>query len=203
MAKHKVRKRLHSEERRAIILRAALRIFGSSGYRDGSMAAIAEAAGVTKPVLYDHFPSKLELYRALVAYLNDDLAAKGAAAMQNPGTTVDRIRKAVDAFFLLVEDAPEMVQILFIIPKSEPELRDLSHRQQAEVRMRMAAMLKGEFSKGRETAQQLQRFELFAEFLKEGMHGLALWWLEHPGVKRQIITDAVVKAVCSGIAPSK
>ena len=54
-------------ERRAQLLGVARRLFARDGYRGASMESIAEAAGVTKPVLYQHFSSKRALYEALLA----------------------------------------------------------------------------------------------------------------------------------------
>lgn len=58
--------RLTAAARREQILDVALEIFGRSGYHGTSMNEIAEAAGVTKPVLYQHFDSKSELFSALL-----------------------------------------------------------------------------------------------------------------------------------------
>jgi AcrR family transcriptional regulator len=58
--------RLPASARREQILDVALEVFGSRGYHGASMNEIAEAAGVTKPVLYQHFDSKNELFAALI-----------------------------------------------------------------------------------------------------------------------------------------
>src|SRR6202022_2164976 len=58
--------RLPRHERRRQLLDAALEVFVSQGYNAAAMDEIAERAGVSKPVLYQHFPGKLELYLALL-----------------------------------------------------------------------------------------------------------------------------------------
>jgi len=58
--------RLPAAARRAQLLDVARKVFGRDGYRGASMEDIAEAAGVTKPVLYQHFPSKHALYASLL-----------------------------------------------------------------------------------------------------------------------------------------
>lgn len=58
--------RLPRPERRAQLLEAALGVFVENGYHQAAMDDIAARAGVSKPVLYQHFPGKLELYLALV-----------------------------------------------------------------------------------------------------------------------------------------
>lgn len=74
--------RLTADARREQILDVAVDVFGRSGYYGASMNDIAEAAGVTKPVLYQHFDSKSDLYRALLGAVGDrmlDAIAKAAA----------------------------------------------------------------------------------------------------------------------------
>src|SRR5207245_6557433 len=60
------RRRMRAPERRAQLLDVARRAFGASGFHAVSMEAVAREAGVTKPILYDHFPSKKDLYLALI-----------------------------------------------------------------------------------------------------------------------------------------
>src|SRR3989442_7119869 len=65
------RRRMRAPERRAQLLDVARQVFGTSGFHSVSMDEVAERAGVTKPILYDHFSSKKDLYLAL---LDADLA---------------------------------------------------------------------------------------------------------------------------------
>lgn len=63
--------RLTADARRTQILDVAVDVFGQGGYHGASMNDIADAAGVTKPVLYQHFDSKSDLYRALIDDVGD------------------------------------------------------------------------------------------------------------------------------------
>src|SRR5439155_136396 len=58
--------RLPRSARRKQLLGAAQEVFVANGYHAAAMDDIAERAGVSKPVLYQHFPGKLELYLALL-----------------------------------------------------------------------------------------------------------------------------------------
>src|SRR5438445_13399728 len=73
--------RLPRHERRRQLLDAALEVFVSQGYHAAAMDEIAERAGVSKPVLYQHFPGKLELYLALLD--------------ESVGTLIDTMRDAL------------------------------------------------------------------------------------------------------------
>src|SRR6187397_71130 len=64
--------RLSAPARREQILDVALQVFAGAGFHGASMNDIAEAVGVTKPVLYQHFDSKRDLYQALI----DEAAAE-------------------------------------------------------------------------------------------------------------------------------
>ena len=58
--------RLPRDERRAQLLAAELEVFTAAGYHAAAMDEIADRAQVSKPVLYQHFPSKLDLYLAVL-----------------------------------------------------------------------------------------------------------------------------------------
>ena len=72
-------RRLTAEQRRQQLVAVALELFARRGYRATTMDDIAEAAGVTKPLLYQHFSSKRALYLELVDSIAQDLlVAMGA-----------------------------------------------------------------------------------------------------------------------------
>lgn len=74
--------RLPANARREQILDVALEVFANSGFHGASMNDVAEAVGVTKPVLYQHFDSKRDLYQALIDDVGERLMgyiAKGSA----------------------------------------------------------------------------------------------------------------------------
>ena len=101
--KSRPRKRLTLDQRRTRILAAATRLFARKGYDGASMSGIAPGAGITKPVLYDHFASKEALFETLLRSIRDDLLAKGRAIGQSSASDELRFRSAVDAFFAFVE----------------------------------------------------------------------------------------------------
>ncbi len=84
--------RLPAARRRRQLLDVALRLFGDLGYHQTSMDAVAEAAGVTKPVLYQHFGSKRELYLELLHDVGDQLmgaVVEATAAAVHPRQQVE------------------------------------------------------------------------------------------------------------------
>src|SRR5690349_24259927 len=73
--------RLPRTARRAQLLAAAQDVFVANGYHAAAMDEIAERAGVSKPVLYQHFPGKLELYMALLESHVDELVGRVRTAI--------------------------------------------------------------------------------------------------------------------------
>src|SRR5713101_1534845 len=86
------RRRMRAPERRAQLLDVARRAFGASGFHAVSMEAVAREAGVTKPILYDHFPSKKDLYLALIDADLATLHEHVQRALASPAGNRERIR---------------------------------------------------------------------------------------------------------------
>jgi AcrR family transcriptional regulator len=95
-------RRLTAEQRRQQLFAVALELFAQRGYRATTMDDIAEAAGVTKPLLYQHFSSKRALYLELVDSIAQDmLAAIGRAVMEAEGPR-QQVELGFAAYFRLV-----------------------------------------------------------------------------------------------------
>ncbi|KOV76938.1 TetR/AcrR family transcriptional regulator [Nocardia sp. NRRL S-836] len=118
--------RLPRTARRAQLLAAAQDVFVTNGYHAAAMDEIAERAGVSKPVLYQHFPGKLELYMALLESHVDELVGRVRTAI---GSTTDnklRVRAAVAAFYDFVDGEGQAFRMVF-----ESDLRSEPAVQQA------------------------------------------------------------------------
>ena len=108
---------LPPEQRRPIVLDAALQVYLAHGYDRASMDAIADAAGVTKPVLYDCFPSKRELFAALWDREEQRLLGALAGSLRRGPDLADRGRAIADgftAFFRAVRSAPDAYRLILL-----------------------------------------------------------------------------------------
>src|SRR5687767_4760371 len=105
------RTRLSAPQRRSQLLAVAGRLFAEQGFHGLSMEQLAEAAGVSKPVLYQHFPSKRELYLALVNDAADELQAQVGKALEGTTDNEARVEAAISAYFDFVED--QRFELLF------------------------------------------------------------------------------------------
>src|SRR5260370_20177745 len=91
--------RLPRPARRKQLLAAALEVFVAQGYHAAAMDDIAERAGVSKPVLYQHFPGKLELYLALLDTHADRLVQRVRGALAATSDNKERGAGAMRAYF--------------------------------------------------------------------------------------------------------
>ncbi len=105
--------RLPRDQRRAQLLEAANDVFTSKGYHAAAMDDIAEAAGVSKPVLYQHFPSKLDLYLALLDTSCDRLVDVVREALDSTEDNADRVVATMGAFYEFVSSASGEFRFVF------------------------------------------------------------------------------------------
>ena len=108
-----LRQRLPAAERRTQLIEVALERFAATGFHGTSMEEIADAAGVTKPVLYQHFPSKRKLYLELLDQVGGellDLVTRSAEAEKQP---YQRVLAGFRAYFGFVQDNSSAFQVLF------------------------------------------------------------------------------------------
>jgi len=115
--------RMPAAERRRQILDVALEAFGRTGYHDTSMNAVAAEAGVTKPVLYQHFASKHDLFEVLLAETGEALLRVIESA-EVEDTPRRRVEAGFRAFFGFFEDRPAAFAVLYgSTVATDPEFR--------------------------------------------------------------------------------
>ena len=120
--------RLPRRARRNQLLGAAQEVFVAQGYHAAAMDDIAERAGVSKPVLYQHFPGKLELYLALLDLHVDDMVNRCREALASTHENKLRVQATFSAFFDFVSTQGEAFRLVF-----ESDLRNVAPvRQRVE-----------------------------------------------------------------------
>src|SRR3954468_4210419 len=105
--------RLPRDQRRLQLLEAASEVFASKGYHAAAMDEIADAAGVSKPVLYQHFPSKLDLYLALLDQSCDRLVEIVEEALASTDDNAERVIATVAAFYEFVSSDSNEFRFVF------------------------------------------------------------------------------------------
>jgi AcrR family transcriptional regulator len=140
--KNESRSRLPRDERRAQLLSAALESFTASGYHAASMDEIAERANVSKPVLYQHFPSKLDLYLAVLDLHIDSLVFSIQKAIASTRDNKNRVKATIDAYFGFIEGEGEAFRLLFESDMSvEPQVRERLERMTYDCAVAVSAVI--------------------------------------------------------------
>jgi AcrR family transcriptional regulator len=189
--------RLPRHARRVQLLAAAQQVFVANGYHAAAMDDIADAAGVSKPVLYQHFPGKLELYLALLDQHVDALGGEVRAALQSTEDNRRRVEACIAAYFDFVDDPGGAFRLVFESDlRNEPAVRE---RVERSLQISVQALAD---TIARDTG--LSRPE--AELLSSGLAGLAevsaRFWLDSEladGTSREVTKERAV-ALLSGLA---
>jgi AcrR family transcriptional regulator len=105
--------RLPAAARREQLLAVALEVFAHQGFHGTAMNDVAEAAGVTKPVLYQHFQSKRQLYLALLDEVGQRLRQTIEKAGTEPGGPRAQVERGFLAYFQWVKDDRDAFLLLF------------------------------------------------------------------------------------------
>jgi AcrR family transcriptional regulator len=105
--------RLPAPRRRRQLLDVALRVFGEHGFHSASMDDVAEAAGVTKPVLYQHFGSKRELYLELLRDVGQQLIDEVTGAARAAHHPHEQVEAGFAAYFRFVAAHVDAFRLLF------------------------------------------------------------------------------------------
>ena len=145
----KIKRRMRGAERRAQLLDVARRVFGKSGFHGVSMEEVATEAGVTKPILYDHFPSKKELYLALLESDLNALHQNVREALNAPIGNRERIRASFQAYFDFVQEEADGFRLLMQeTVGAEREFRDRVAQVREQILSEVADLIVRE-SKGK------------------------------------------------------
>ncbi|MBA3338959.1 MAG: TetR/AcrR family transcriptional regulator [Geodermatophilaceae bacterium] len=187
--------RLPRPARRHQLLQAARDIFVARGYHAAAMDEIADRAGVSKPVLYQHFPGKRELYLALLDEQVKHLEQRVVSALQSTDNNKERVHAAIAAYFAFVDSEGEAFRLLWESDlRNDPEVHDKVERSFASIVSSLADTINSESGAG--PAQ--------SKLLSAGLTGLgeigARWWLERRNDQASDLSRDEAVALMSALA---
>jgi AcrR family transcriptional regulator len=189
------RTRLTAEQRRELVEEAAIAVFAERGYKGASMGEIAKRSGVSVPVVYDHFPSKLELYKRVMEVTRNGLLEMWRGSLFGEGTFEVRIRNGIEAWAAHVEANRVATRMYFREASGGDEEAEAVHREIAgQTRVALGVVL-GQLV---DEPHDQEALEMQAEILRSGLVGLALWWYDHPHVARERIVEAALDVLWRG-----
>jgi AcrR family transcriptional regulator len=116
------KRRMRGPERKAQLLSVARKVFGRLGFHNASLDDVAKEAGVTKPIVYDHFTSKEALYLSLLDADAASLEERVRTALSARSGNRERIRQSFKAYLDFVDEHPEgfrMVMEEMVGPQDE------------------------------------------------------------------------------------
>jgi AcrR family transcriptional regulator len=121
--------RLPAQARREQILDVAVQVFARNGFHSTSMNDVADAAGVTKPVLYQHFDSKQDLYMALLEEVGNRMITSITKAAANVASGREQTQVGFRAYFRWVAEDHDAFLLLFGSRASRDEESTLAIRR--------------------------------------------------------------------------
>jgi AcrR family transcriptional regulator len=175
------RKRLSRGERYELILEHAVDVLGSRGYHNVSMDDIAEAAGVSKALVYQHFESKDELYLAVLQAHQEKIAEEVLPAWSQDLPQEERFWRGFVAFFTFVGQNKAAWGVLYrdAVEINESMVKG-GHYLDTELAELVATVFVKELE-SREADPLLTQYALAAGHAVVGScHTLADYWLDHP-----------------------
>ena len=191
--------RLSAEARRRSLLDAARAVFGRRGYVATSIDDVVGEAGVSPPVLYDHFSSKRELYIELLSLQNEELLARISQAAEGKRGGRARLRASYAAFFALVEEQPFTYRMIAGEDGGDPEVAAAVRARDAEGRRRVAEVLGATGTLYADRPDRELSIEIMAQMLRHGLNGLALWWRAHPETPAETLVDRAIDLTWVGL----
>ena len=188
--------RLPRDERRAQLLVAALEVFTAAGYHSAPMDEIADRANVSKPVLYQHFPSKLELYLAVLDLHIDSLVFAIQKAIASNRENSSRVAATVEAYFGFIDSEGEAFRLLFESDMNlEPQVRERLNRMTYDCAAAVSAVISIDTGLGKEESMML------AVGIIGTVQTTARHWLDRDGkIDRKRATELVMNLIWRGIS---
>jgi AcrR family transcriptional regulator len=182
--------RLNVDERRRQLLDAGAALFAEHAYEEISMRDIAQAAGVSKPLLYHYFPSKIELFKEAVAQKAAELAR--LIEPGGEGTPLEQLSNSLDAYLAWIETNARTWSKLVQSAASLPEARELIEGfRQRTMDMALARLTNG--GTPRPALRTTIRGWLGY------MDAAILDWIQHRDLLREDLRDLLIAAFVAGL----
>lgn len=190
------RRRLSGAERRKRIVKAARSVFAAHGYEAASLDDIAAKAKITKPVLYDHFESKEDLYVKVLEDASEELLGALLETLEAPAPDPRaRVVRALDFLAEWISSHTDHWRLLFREPAG-PRRIVRAHR---DVRVKASSALAKELLGPKAGGRDPERLEMTSELLAGAMHALTEWWYHHRDVRPQKLRDVAVSVLWDGL----
>lgn len=185
--------------RSAQLLDLADRLFAERGFHGASMDELARRAGVSKPVIYDHFGSKERLFATCVRRTGEALAEQVATAVRKETEPRARLRAGSIAYFRFLQEQLQAWAVLFDGQEGgdarfAAEAAQIRHRQ-SELMIDLMAESAGT-EQGDEGRVMLEAMTLA---IAGAYESLSVWWREHPDIPPEQLADWLLDLLWPGL----
>jgi AcrR family transcriptional regulator len=201
------RTRLPRAERMEQTVAAAHALFAERGYAAVTMDGVAAAVGVTKPLLYNYFGNKEQLYIACLEQAGDALVRTVVDAVGQTDEPADALRAGLRAFFDFVDDDRAAWSVLFdeTLPAGG-EIADRVAGYRTQLRDLVAAALLEQMPGGRRERARTE-VEALSTAVMGAAEALVRWWLRTEAMPAADAAELLIATVEPGLrrrsAPSK
>jgi AcrR family transcriptional regulator len=182
--------RLHVDERRRQLLDAGATLFAQHAYEEISMRQVAQAAGVSKPLLYHYFPSKIDLFKAAVGEKAAEL--EKLIEPTGEGTPLEQLTVSLDAYLAWIETNAETWSKLMQSANTVPEARELVDG----FRQRMMQLVLAELTGGRAPRPALRAA---VKGWLGYMDAAILDWIQTGDLPRQTLRDLLIATFAASL----
>lgn len=192
-----MRRRLSRDERRSRLLAAAQEVFGEKGYRKTEVEEIVRRAGVTKPMLYRHFPGgKAEVYMEVLDEHLSRMLQKLWEAMDSTDVPLEALRRGIEAYLRFAEENPEAFRLL---AETSAELDSGIVDRLREVRTSIARGLAISIGAVLEEAGLTREpAPIYAHVLLGGVESVVSWWLDNKVLDRSAVVSHLLTLLWRG-----
>lgn len=189
------RVRMTGQERREQLLAMARSVFAQKGYDAASVEEIAARAGVTKPVVYEHFGGKEGLYAVLVDREMQSILDRISQALVGDHPRI-KLEQAAEAFLSYIEDEPDGFRVLV---RDVPAVSDSGTFGSliGDIAAQVEHILVEEF-KARKFDPKLA--PLYSRALVGMVALVGQWWMEAGKPKRKVVAAHLVNLAWNGLA---
>lgn len=193
------RKRMSAPDRRVLILEAAREAFADGGYHQTSLDTVAERAGVSKALIYEHFASKRELHAAMLEQHVTELVERLNVALAAAEPGEDRMRAGTEAFFTFLEERRGAAAIM-LRNTGDPDVAEWLARLRDQIGAAIVTLMTAEMAEQvAESPQTRVEIEMIAQQQIGAIQSLADWWGEHRDVPKEQVVAAVMELAWVGL----
>jgi AcrR family transcriptional regulator len=190
--------RLTGAERQRSILDAATRVFARRGYEGARIEEIASAAGVSKALIYEHFPGKRELYAQIMRAGTQESLERTLEATAGAEGSVEIMERALDAFLDFVAENPDRWRVIEQ-EVSDPEIMALDMSQQRRGEQAISTLLANDEYIAARADLDPKSLELLGVMIQGATVRAANWWLEDQSMSRDQVRLLLMRFMWLGL----